>query len=192
MGNLFPKNVIAGARYAVLAYNLRGYFIAEHWDDIISTAYMESFPHHAMKDAKNAASRYIYNQICHCGMVSTTISNREAWRENIDDCNIPVLALARILKSKKYGGKRARHGAALKALIMRDKANGETFRLIGAKYNISIDNAKEHYKHGWKIMRKWLARRVTMLSPDQRKLFQESLFKQGQQMYRKGNRNVDL
>ena len=167
------------ARYSEKCYSLCGDTRSTWHDDIVQVAALGMLEHPNDPNAgRKAADSFIRSQILMKGRVGGKPGKPER-RLDVDKVDIPVIALARLVRAingRNKSGRRTRHSAALKALILRDIANGDTFRIVADRYNVSYDNAKRHYYMAWKALRHYLVRYSAIMSAEQRALLQESIF----------------
>ena len=190
------KEVVGGAFYARKAMNMLDWQVAEFWEDVLQEA--EAGNLDSEDSPRNAAQRFIYNQVHNKGMTGGHGSirkklNTDAYTEAVELESLPrlpVVALSRLLYRllKMRPGKRRRHSAALKALILADRCDGIIFDVIAGKYNIGIDNAKRHYRMAWTLLRGWFTQNAAMLSSKQLELFQSCTLKDVHNKKKKGER----
>lgn len=193
------RQTIAGASYAIKAYNLKPWHIAEFWDDIVQSAEIGRLD--SNDSPRNAASRFIHKQILKRGLTGGSgagrrLLDRDQYQLHLETSalpRVPVIALARLLYRmlKMKPGKRRRHSAALKALVLADRCDGIVFDVIAEKYSISTDNAKKHYRMAWTLLRHWFTQNAVMLSSKQLELFQSCTRKDVRNVTKRGDKYYD-
>lgn len=159
--NRDEMSVIVRTAYSVASYaGLTHVEWLEHREDIVHEAivgYLEG--ERDVKSARNNAMRYVRKQVRKAGFVgghgdvrvTYVQTDRSAQPLNptasvsLEITLGQVLRLARKLYRRgKIRGKRARRSAALKSLILRDRAYGLDYETIAERYHITSDNAKKH------------------------------------------------
>lgn len=194
------REILAGAKYASKAYNLTPWEVETYWEDILQESEVGFYNDN--DTSRNASSRFIYSQVKYRGLTGGHNAYKHLKKDEYEEMlmnntsisRLPVIALTRLLYKllKMRPGRRRRHSAALKALILADRCDGIIFDVIAEKYEISIDNAKRHYWMAWTLLRGWFSQNTAMLSSKQFDLFQSCTLKDVRNVTKKkGERYYD-
>jgi hypothetical protein len=164
----YDQVVYKATDYACSTYHLDYDTKVEHYDDLLAEANLAFLADPTFASAKRGTCRFIYKQVLGKGFsgqgnkirnlrsvdikrATTTFTSHNL---RINESKIPCIMLARILyKSIKKKGKRGRHSAAIKSLILISRADGDDFPTIASRFNISVHNAMRHYQTAWKLLK---------------------------------------